>query len=88
MYKYFEELISEMHLALIIFVITYILLLSFSKYRAYIALGSAIVFVILGFLPLSDILKTLDWNVLMMIAERWESLHSLLNRKCPHCLRI
>lgn len=86
MYKYFEELISEMHLALIIFVITYILLLSFSKYRAYIALGSAIVFVILGFLPLSDILKTLDWNVLMMIAGTMGIVALFIESKMPSLL--
>ncbi|MGI6767558.1 MAG: SLC13 family permease [Bacilli bacterium] len=86
MYKYFEAFISKMHLALIIFVITYVLLLVFSKYRAYIALGSAVVFVVLGFLPLSEILKTLDWNVLMMIAGTMGIVALFIESKMPSLL--
>ena len=56
-----------MYFALGLFLITYILLLIFSKYRAYIAFGSAVLFVLLGILPVSDVLGAIDWNVLMMI---------------------
>lgn len=56
-----------MYFALGLFLITYVLLLIFSKYRAYIAFGSAILFVLLGILPVSDVLGAIDWNVLMMI---------------------
>ena len=59
--------------ALIVFVITYILMLSFQKYRPWIALGSAAVMLILGALgffemtPLSA-LAAVDYNVLLMIS--------------------
>ena len=57
-----------MTLAIIFFAITYVALLFFSKYRAYIALASAAVFVISGILPLGEVLGAVDWNVIMMIA--------------------
>lgn len=54
--------------AIILFGITYVALLFFSKYRAYIALASAAVFVISGILPLGEVFGAVDWNVIMMIA--------------------
>lgn len=55
-------------IAAVIFVLTYVLLLSFPKYRAYIALTSAAVYVLLGIMPAGEALAVVDWNVLMMIA--------------------
>lgn len=58
-------------LALILFLGTYVGLLIFSKIRAYIALGSALVFVILGLvgvLPTYNYFNEIDWNIIMMIA--------------------
>ena len=40
----------------------------FADYRAYIALGSAVIFVLMGILPVSQVFGAIDWNVLMMIA--------------------
>jgi len=54
--------------ALIIFGVTYALLLALPRFRAWIALGSAALFIILGILPIKDVLGTVDFNVLMMIA--------------------
>lgn len=54
--------------ALIIFILTYILLLVLPKYRAYIALASAAVFVVAGILPINEVLSSVDWNVILMIA--------------------
>ena len=56
-------------IALILFILTYVCLLIFSKYRAYIALGSAVIFVVLGLagiLPRIDVLAAIDWNVILM----------------------
>ena len=53
--------------ALILFAVTYILMLVFSKYRPYIAIGSALIFIISGILPVNQIISSLDFNVLMMI---------------------
>ena len=54
--------------ALILFALTYVLMLTFSKYRPYIALGSALVFIISGMLPLKNVFGAIDFNVLLMIA--------------------
>ena len=54
--------------AIILFVVTYILMLTFSKYRPYIALASGIIFILTGMLPLGNVLGALDFNVLLMIA--------------------
>ncbi len=45
--------------AIILFILTYILLLSFPKIRAYIALTSAVLFVALGILPLNKVQRQL-----------------------------
>ena len=57
-----------MPLALGLFALTYILMLCLPKYRRFVALGSAAVFLATGMLPLKDALGYIDWNVLMMIA--------------------
>ena len=54
--------------AIILFAITYILMLIFSKHRPWIALGSAAVFLLSGMLPLDQIWQNIDMNVLLMIA--------------------
>ena len=62
-----------MIIALIIFALTYVLMLALPKYRPYVALGSAAVYLILGlcglwdYTPL-DALGAIDFNVLMMMA--------------------
>ena len=53
--------------ALIVFALTYILMLAFEKYRPYIALGSGLVFIITGMLPLNEIWQSIDLNVILMI---------------------
>lgn len=54
--------------AIVIFILTYILLLSLPKIKPYVALGAGALFIIIGILPTSEILGALDFNVLMMIA--------------------
>ena len=57
-----------MAFAIVLFALTYVLMLTFSKYRPYIALASGLVFIVSGMLPLNQIIGTLDFNVLLMIA--------------------
>lgn len=58
--------------ALVLFIVTYVLMLVFDKYRPYIAIGSAIIFIATGMLPLAKISESTDIasdiNVLLMIA--------------------
>jgi Na+/H+ antiporter NhaD/arsenite permease-like protein len=71
--------------ALIIFIITYALLLMLPKYRAYIALVSAAIFIIVG-LPLQDAWNGLDWNVLLMIAGTMGIVSLFIESKMPSLL--
>ncbi len=72
--------------ALILFGITYILMLAFSKYRPYIALSSAAVFVISGMLPLEKVLGSIDFNVLLMIAGTMGVVALFIESKMPSLL--
>jgi Na+/H+ antiporter NhaD/arsenite permease-like protein len=69
--------------ALLIFIIAYILLLIIPKYRAYIALATAALFVILGILPGSDIFRVVNWNVILMIAGMMGIVHLFIESKMP-----
>lgn len=54
--------------AIILFAVTYVLMLAFGKYRPYIAVISGLVFVATGMLPAYKIVSSLDFNVILMIA--------------------
>ena len=86
-----------MIVALIIFLITYILMLSFQKYRPYIALTSAAVFVVLGLLngqtglfreglTIGGALSAVDYNVLLMIAGTMGLVTLFVESKMPALL--
>ena len=73
-------------LSLILFLITYVCLLVFTNVRAFIALGSALSFVILGLLgvlPTYDYLGAIDWNVIMMIAGTMGVVSLFIESKMP-----
>jgi len=53
--------------AALLFSATYILLLALTKYRAFICVASAALFVLLGILPAGKALSCVDWNVILMI---------------------
>lgn len=75
-----------MILAVILFIVTYIGLLSFPKYRAYIALGSALLFIILGYMPLGEIFQSINWNVIMMIAGTMGIVSLFIDSQMPALL--
>lgn len=54
--------------AIVLFIATYTSLLLFPRWRAHIALTSALIFVLLGIMPRDQVLAAVDWNVIMMIA--------------------
>ncbi len=72
--------------ALVLFVITYILILAFGKYRAYIALASGVIFIVTGMLPLDQIMGSLDLNVLLMIAGMMGLVALFIESKMPALL--
>ncbi len=77
--------------ALIIFIVTYVLMLAFQKWRPYIALGSAALFIILGYCGLFEMdilsaLKAVDYNVLMMISGTMATVSLFIESKMPQRL--
>jgi len=72
--------------AIILFALTYVSLLSFPKYRAYIALGTAAIFVILGIVPYNEVFSAIDWNVIMMIAGTMGIVSLFTDSKMPNRL--
>ena len=69
--------------AIILFAATYLGLLIFSSYRAFIALGSAALFVALGIMPLGDVFSAVDWNVIMMIAGTMGTVALFIESRMP-----
>ena len=72
-----------MYLALALFLATYVLLLIFGKYRAYIAAASALLFVVLGILPWAEVPAAIDWNVLLMIAGTMGTVVLFIESRMP-----
>lgn len=72
--------------AIMIFVLTYVLLLIFPRIRAFIALISASAFIALGILPLEKVFTTIDWNVILMIAGTMGIVSLFIESKMPALL--
>ncbi len=72
--------------ALVLFAVTYVLMLIFSKFRPYIALGSAVIFVVSGMLPLEKLFGTIDFNVILMIAGTMGIVALFIESKMPELL--
>ncbi len=72
--------------AIIIFAVAYVLMLVFSKYRPYIALGAAAVFIVSGMLPFDKIIGAIDFNVLLMIAGTMGIVALFIESKMPELL--
>ena len=77
-------------IALILFAVTYVLLFALPKYRAYVALGSAVIFTIwLSFIcgdveySVLDSVRGIDFNVLMMIAGTMGIVTLFIESKAP-----
>lgn len=80
--------------ALILFLVTYILMFSLQKLRPYIAIASALIFVVVGSLGVfpdftytwRDALSQIDWNVIMMIAGTMGTVYLFIESKMPQRL--
>ena len=72
--------------ALILFVITYILMLVFQKQRPLIALASALVFILTGMISPGSAFRAIDFNVLLMIAGTMGTVALVIESKMPFLL--
>ncbi len=72
--------------AIILFSLTYVLMLIFNKYRPYIAITSGLLFIISGMLPIGDVLASIDFNVILMIAGTMGLVSLFTESKMPSLL--
>lgn len=72
--------------AIILFAVTYALMLIFGKYRPYIALASGVIFIASGMLPIGSVMGELDFNVLLMIAGTMGLVALFIESKMPALL--
>ena len=72
--------------AIILFAVTYVLMLAFGQYRPYIALASGLIFVVTGMLPMDQIIGAIDFNVLLMIAGTMGLVALFIESKMPELL--
>ena len=76
----------EMLPAILLFAATYVLMLTFSKYRPYIALASGLIFIVTGMLPVDQIIGALDFNVLLMIGGTMGLVQLFIDSRMPERL--
>ena len=69
--------------AILLFAITYVLMLTFSRYRPWFALASGLIFVLTGMLPGDQILGALDFNVLLMIGGTMGLVQLFIDSRIP-----
>ncbi len=72
--------------AIILFALTYVLMIALPKYRTYVALSSAVIFVATGMLPIGDVLGSIDFNVIMMIAGTMGLVALFIESKMPNLM--
>jgi len=73
-------------LALVLFILMYVLMIVRPKYRPYYALGTGFIFLVSGILPFSRLFSTINWNVLMMIAGTMILVDYFIESKMPNLL--
>lgn len=73
-------------IALVLFIITYVLMIALSEKRPYVALISAVLYVALGIMPLKGVFAAIDWNVLLMLAGTMGTVFLFIESKMPNRL--
>lgn len=72
--------------AIVLFALTYILMLTFQKWRPVVALVSAGIFVLSGMMPAAKLMEYIDLNVLLMIAGTMGTVALVIESKMPFLL--
>lgn len=69
--------------AIILFVAMYVLMIAKPRYRFITALVTALIYIILGILPVSEIIPSIDFNVLLMILGTMMIVSYFIDSKMP-----
>ncbi len=73
-------------LAIVLFIAMYAGLIIFPKRRAQIALLTALVYIVTGILPFTQIIEVIDWNVLLMIFGTLLLVDYFIESKMPNLI--
>ena len=71
-------------IALILFLLTYILIIALQRLRPWIALTSAAVFVLLGIVPAAELGTAVDWNILLMLFGTMGTVFLFIESRMPN----
>lgn len=72
--------------ALILFALTYVLMISMQKIRPWVAVGSALIFIISGIVPVRELVDAIDFNVLMMLAGTMGTVSLFIESRMPNLM--
>ena len=75
-----------MYGAIAVFATAYVLMLILGKYRPFIALSAAFIFIVTGMLSVGNILGAIDFNVILMIAGTMGIVALFIESKMPELL--
>ncbi len=68
---------------LILFLLTYVLMIALPKHRHWIAAATAVIFIVSGAMPVTEFLGKINWNVLMMLAGTMGTVSLFIDSKMP-----
>ena len=72
--------------ALVLFILMYVLMITKPKYRPYYALGTGLIYLVAGVLPLSNLPSVINWNVLLMISGTMILVDFFIASKMPNLM--
>lgn len=70
--------------ALILFVVTYILMIALPKYRPWVAAVSGGIFLVVGVVPIAQVPQAIDFNVLLMLAGTMGTVALFIESRMPN----
>lgn len=73
-------------LAIFLFILMYVLMVILKNKRAIVALSTAVIFIITGILPITQVFTAIDWNILMMIFGTMVIVDYFIESKMPNLI--
>ena len=70
--------------ALIVFLLTYVLMIALPKIRPWVALTSGVIFLVSGLVPLGTLEEAIDFNVLLMLAGTMGTVSLFIQSQMPN----
>ena len=81
-----ERKVNMKIFALVLFILTYALMIAKQNIRPWVALTSALVFVVSGIVPVKELTDAIDFNVLMMLAGTMGTVSLFIESKMPNLM--